>query len=142
MTKQEYNNSLNSIDPFRLHPDFVRESLTSLEPLGRRERIAEYFGFSVTFDCQILGPNGLPVSFRKTGGGYPIFQVQGLVEVFGVMAHRFVFHCLVGPIDPKKVIDHIDRNKANFHISNLREVTQSENRHNIDKAKRYGKKTR
>lgn len=41
--------------------------------------------------------------------------------------HRLVYKAFVGEIPNDKVIDHIDGNKLNNHISNLRCVSQSEN---------------
>lgn len=50
--------------------------------------------------------------------------------------HQLVMECW-GPKrpSPKHIIDHIDRNKLNNDISNLRWVTHSENAHNQDKEK-------
>ena len=44
------------------------------------------------------------------------------------------------PFDPQYVIDHIDRNKANNHWSNLRIVTQKENLENSDRQSTKGSK--
>lgn len=52
------------------------------------------------------------------------------------MIHRMVFYCWGNEsIDESKVIDHIDANPSNNHISNLRQITQKEN---IMYAKEHG----
>lgn len=44
--------------------------------------------------------------------------------------HRLIYEAFIAPIDKNKVIDHIDRNRMNNSLSNLRVVTQSENAKN------------
>jgi hypothetical protein len=56
---------------------------------------------------------------------------------------KFYIHCLVfktfvkSTIDLQKVIDHIDMNKTNNYVGNLREATLSINAKNIDKKPKY-----
>lgn len=44
--------------------------------------------------------------------------------------HRLVYEAFIAPIDSDKVIDHIDRNRLNNSLSNLRVVRPSENAKN------------
>lgn len=46
--------------------------------------------------------------------------------------HRLVYNTFKGLTDDDLVIDHIDKNRTNNHIDNLREVTKSENSINSD----------
>lgn len=61
--------------------------------------------------------------------GYWAIQVKGKYY----RAHRLVFLYHYGFLP--KTIDHIDRNKLNNNIENLREVTDSENKYNSAKYK-------
>jgi len=46
--------------------------------------------------------------------------------------HRLVAQHFIENPENKPCVDHIDRNRVNNHLSNLRWVTQSENRQNTD----------
>ena len=52
-----------------------------------------------------------------------------------VKVHKLVAETFIGTVPENKCIDHIDRNKLNNDISNLRWVTYSENANNKDKEK-------
>ncbi len=75
-------------------------------------------------------PSGL--SWRRFGGrqitgkgqdGYYRFQLGGTAW----KAHRVIWCLEHGDVDPSVVLDHIDRNRANNSLENLREVTQRQN---------------
>lgn len=51
--------------------------------------------------------------------------------------HQLVYDAWVGPVPDGMVLDHIDRDKTNNAVSNLRAVTQVENQFNAKPTKRY-----
>jgi len=61
-----------------------------------------------------------------SGGGYIAIQIKG-VRHYG---HRLAWLYVYGKF-PDKELDHINRDKADNRISNLREVTRSENMQNV-----------
>ncbi len=96
-------------------------------PRGTKERLAVLCGFTVTFDGIILDSFGARAKVNyNQNSGYYTFSAEGKT----VLAHRFVFHFLVRPIHPDKVIDHINGNRSDFRPENLREVTKGENAKN------------
>lgn len=60
------------------------------------------------------------------GGGYIAIQIKGVRHY----AHRLAWLYVYGKF-PDKELDHINRDKADNRISNLREVTRSENMQNV-----------
>jgi hypothetical protein len=58
--------------------------------------------------------------------GYRIVGIDSL----HIHEHRLIWEMLKGPIPAKMQVDHIDGNRSNNSISNLRILTQAENRRN------------
>lgn len=77
-------------------------------------------------NCKVLKEAG----WRMKRDGRMI-QVDGE----GIYAHRLAWFFVYG-IWPEHEIDHIDGNKLNNAISNLRDVTRSENRQNVGYAQK------
>lgn len=68
---------------------------------------------------------------NKTGrilkGGSRCGYRRVLIDNKPYSVHRLVYETFVGPIPERMVIDHIDGNKENNNVENLRCITQSEN---------------
>jgi hypothetical protein len=65
--------------------------------------------------------------------GYRYFQTKRNKKRQNYLFHHMVMECFKGERPEKLVIDHIDRNKLNNHIDNLRYVSQKENLKNTSK---------
>ena len=79
----------------------------------------------------VFGPRNpnRPLKVRKVFGKvryeYFIATKPGVRNTISV--HRFVWEYFNGPVDEGLVIDHIDGDRSNNRLSNLRVVTQREN---------------
>jgi len=66
---------------------------------------------------------------KLSRGNQPYFYVW-CKPYRAITVHRLVAQTFIGPQLPGRVVDHIDRNKLNNSLSNLRYVTQQENTQN------------
>lgn len=105
---------------------------------ARGEEIAEALGYRATPDGSIYKPKKgnkedyVRVKTHITETGYEHFSVRaGFTYSVGV--HRFIYWSLVNPIPKGLVIDHINRERSDNRLENLRMVTVSENNRNRDK---------
>ena len=73
------------------------------------------------------------LKLTKDANGYYNIKLINNDGIKKLLIHRVVYDTFKGIIDSSKVIDHIDRNKTNNHINNLREFTYSENSQNYDR---------
>lgn len=73
--------------------------------------------------CPELGPCWMWMGSRS-GNGYGQISITGRRTAF---AHRAMYQCLVGPIEPGLEIDHLCRNRLCVNPLHLEPVTHSEN---------------
>lgn len=91
-----------------------------------KEVIAEILGFMANEEGEVFKSTLEPVKIYQNGYGYLTFTADG----HNVLLHRFVWRYFNGPIPPRIVIDHIDGDRGNPKLYNLRLATQSENSKN------------
>ncbi len=70
------------------------------------------------------------IKFQTNNHGYLIVKLRVDNRTITKLVHRIVATTYIDNPLNKPQIDHIDGNKCNNNISNLRWVTQLENRHN------------
>lgn len=101
------------------------------------KQVIESYEISNYGNCRRKCING---SYKEVAGsvqnrGYRYFQLIRDGKRFNYLFHHLVAEAFLGDRPNNLVIDHIDRNKLNNHISNLRYTTQQENMRNTDKYK-------
>lgn len=94
-----------------------------------KEIVAKRFKIDRESPSGLSRINGKPVGYlKKTGYWTLCVRVEGKAHY--LMIHRVVWELANGPIPDGLQIDHIDRNKQNNLIENLRVVTSAENNQN------------
>ena len=83
----------------------------------------------------IIGMKGEPI-LKKNRFGYRVCSFRINHVRYCVYAHRLAWYLYYGKM-PKNTIDHIDGDKINNKIENLRDVTIQENSFNHTRAKGY-----
>ena len=89
-------------------------------------------GYTATICGRVFGPNGKELNSSFDGCGYKKFNAtdKTLKKRVTVKAHRFVYEYFNGKIPDGLQIDHINRDRTDNRISNLRVVTHRENMQN------------
>ena len=80
-----------------------------------------------------LKRNGIIVNGSITNRGYRYFQIKRKGKRINMLFHHLIAHLFIGSRPKDLVIDHIDRNKLNNNVSNLRYITFEENVRNSDR---------
>ena len=74
----------------------------------------------------------------QTKQGYRIVGIKQGNRRIEYKAHRLIYYMFTGDTLTKKVVDHIDGDKSNNRLNNLRAVTQRENSKNTWYARALG----
>lgn len=87
-----------------------------------------------------LGRVRILVPLRTTKGYYRVGLYRDDSQ-FITMIHRIIYSTFVRPLQKEELIDHIDRDKSNNRLENLRIATNSQNRANsfVNKGKKLPK---
>lgn len=105
-------------------------------------------GYTMVYDCETgegyvwSSKSNMAMKKLKPGGNRKYFWVslKENKKRKNFDLHRLIAHYWIPNPNNLKMVDHIDGNKLNNRISNLRWVTNSENTHNQQKFKGYSKK--
>lgn len=104
--------------------------------MTRLEKIDLALKKGITYDHlngNVYGVNG-NIMTKKTNG-YISISLWHVHKRYYLYAHQFAFFIMYGKTP--KCIDHINRDKTDNRISNLREVTKQENSFNMKNVKGY-----
>ena len=96
-----------------------------------------YFGYTVYKDGRILGKKGNFLVPQDNGKGYLItnLMIDGCRVCKAI--HRILAECFIPNPEALSDVDHIDGNRQNNRLDNLRWVTHGENiKHSFDLQKR------
>ena len=101
------------------------EGLYQVSNLGNVKRLASYRGKGKGYlvDEHLIKP-----SINSRGYQHIGLCKNGKVKTFNI--HRLVATAFIDNPDGKPEVDHIDRNKTNNCVNNLRWATRSENNYN------------
>lgn len=105
--------------------------------MTRLERIQLLLDRGYTCDLEtgkVFGINGKEIN-NIMNIGYNQLQLYVGNKRYSVYAHHFIWYCKYGEI--VDLIDHIDENRSNNRIDNLRKSNHSKNKMNMKKVKGY-----
>lgn len=118
-----------------------KHEILKLNEIYAPEKIIEYRDIPEYNEYKI-SPSGKILSFKRdivseilpspNGHGYLRVVLMKNNKKHYKLLHRLLYETFCGAIPDNMVIDHIDRNKTNNNLSNLRTVTESQNRINTD----------
>jgi hypothetical protein len=92
-----------------------------------RRPIPGYEGYTASEDGKIYGKKGQEIGSYDKSEGYTRIDLQTDLGRLQTKRHILIARTFLGPRPEGLQIDHIDRNRQNDQVENLRYVTRSEN---------------
>lgn len=105
------------------------DTLPSPASEGLREIVAKRFKVNRDAPSGLSRVSGKPVGYKKSSGYWNI-HVSVNNKSHHLLAHRVIWELTYGEIPSGMQIDHINRDRSDNRIENLRLVTMTENMHN------------
>lgn len=108
--------------------------------MTRLEKIQLSIEKGITCDIEtgkVYGVTGKELTY-KTNKGYKQFALKTNKNIYKLFQHQLIYYVSTGEIVEQ--IDHINGDKSDNRITNLRGVTQNENQQNRKTAKGYYKR--
>lgn len=97
---------------------------------GEWRTVYNYPNFIINEKGDIINTKTKRMLAQSERNGYMRAYLQNEDGKSRLSVHRLVYESFIGPIPENTLVDHIDGNRANNHLSNLRLVSQSENMYN------------
>ena len=90
--------------------------------------VTDYINYSVSDLGRVMNnKTGRILKQREDKDGYFRVNLYGFDNIKTVKIHRLVAEAFLENVENKEQVDHIDNNKQNNNVKNLRYVTTSEN---------------
>jgi hypothetical protein len=95
-------------------------------------RSVAYKGYTVYENGNIVGKKGIRKISQRPDGYLQITTMDPInwKKRVNYMHHRFIYEAFNGPVSDSMHVDHIDQNKTNNNLSNLRILSPKQNMHN------------
>ena len=114
----KYNNQIENKKQIKYHIKYNKANLDKeWKPLNFNSQ------YGINIDGELINFKNKRLIYGSNRNGYKRFKCDN--HVYSI--HRLVYETFIGPIPENMLIDHIDGNRANNSLTNLRLVSQSNN---------------
>lgn len=146
--KQNYFGSFKTEEEAKIFSKIKSEEIMiSSFPIDISEYrdIIGYSGYKISKDGRVFSLRRTTLKKiipAKQSKGYLYLHLYNDGKSTNELLHRLIYKTFIGEIPDNMFVDHIDRNKSNNSLDNLRLVTASQNSinsNNVDEAKGYHK---
>lgn len=113
------------------------EELEDIEYIKKNPLVVkiEGFDYEIDTDGNIYNNKGMILKQGNDGHGYNMVKLTKDTKVYNKKVHRLVCETFINNDKNKRCVDHVDNNRKNNNLYNLRYATDQENQFNRKKGK-------